>query len=191
MLRNLLGVTSRAEMDTLEAQALLLAQARFFDRLDLSHSITTSNILSMHREWLEGIYPFAGKLRTLDIGKGNIWFASTQFLESTFTRFGDEILPTYTPCTAATVEVAASAMAAVHGEFIAIHPFREGNGRVGRWIADAMALQAGLPFPHYGFEVDANAGTNRAYLAAIKLAIAKADNLALTQFFVEALRRAL
>jgi len=30
-------------------------------------------------------------------------------------------------------------------EFILIHPFREGNGRIGRLLANLMALQAGKP----------------------------------------------
>lgn len=30
-------------------------------------------------------------------------------------------------------------------EFILIHPFREGNGRIARLIVTLMALQAGLP----------------------------------------------
>lgn len=33
----------------------------------------------------------------------------------------------------------------VHPELMLIHPFREGNGRVGRFLAILMALQAGLP----------------------------------------------
>lgn len=32
-----------------------------------------------------------------------------------------------------------------HVELMLIHPFREGNGRLGRLLATLMALQAGLP----------------------------------------------
>ncbi len=37
------------------------------------------------------------------------------------------------------------ALAEVHVELMLIHPFREGNGRLGRLLATLMALQAGLP----------------------------------------------
>ena len=37
------------------------------------------------------------------------------------------------------------AISVVHVEFILIHPFREGNGRLARLIANIMALQAGYP----------------------------------------------
>jgi len=36
-------------------------------------------------------------------------------------------------------------MAKVHIEFILIHPFREGNGRLSRVLANIMALQADQP----------------------------------------------
>jgi len=41
--------------------------------------------------------------------------------------------------------VVISALSEVHVEFILIHPFREGNGRVGRILSTLMALQANLP----------------------------------------------
>jgi cell filamentation protein len=50
-------------------------------------------------------------------------------------------------CTASltAVEHLAQSLATVHVEFVLIHPFREGNGRVGRLLAVLMGLQAGLP----------------------------------------------
>jgi len=42
------------------------------------------------------------------------------------------------------------ALAEVHVEFILIHPFREGNGRVGRILSTLMALQANLPLLDFG-----------------------------------------
>lgn len=35
-------------------------------------------------------------------------------------------------------------LAEVHVEFVLIHPFREGNGRIARLLADVMAWQAGI-----------------------------------------------
>ena len=37
------------------------------------------------------------------------------------------------------------AMALCHVEFIIIHPFRDGNGRLGRLLTTVMALQASMP----------------------------------------------
>src|SRR6185503_1248102 len=36
-------------------------------------------------------------------------------------------------------------VAAIHAELLFIHPFREGNGRIARILADAMAIKYGAP----------------------------------------------
>ncbi len=54
-------------------------------------------------------------------------------------------LHTYTPCHFKTLEEVIKALAIVHTELVLIHPFREGNGRVGRMLATLMALQSELP----------------------------------------------
>ncbi len=51
----------------------------------------------------------------------------------------------YTPCLPSPSDEVAKALAEVHVELMLIHPFREGNGRLGRILATLMALQAGLP----------------------------------------------
>jgi cell filamentation protein len=43
----------------------------------------------------------------------------------------------------------AKALGIVHMELIVIHPFREGNGRVARMLANLMALQAGKDIIDY------------------------------------------
>ncbi len=55
------------------------------------------------------------------------------------------MLREYTPCASASAHTVARALAVVHGELILIHPFRDGNGRVARFLAFLMGLQAGLP----------------------------------------------
>ena len=49
------------------------------------------------------------------------------------------------PCTFKNPERVAQAIAEVHVELVLIHPFRDGNGRAARLLADLMALQAALP----------------------------------------------
>ncbi|MEA5114446.1 MAG: Fic family protein [Geobacteraceae bacterium] len=48
------------------------------------------------------------------------------------------------------IDYVAQALAEVHVELMLIHPFREGNGRIGRLLATLMALQAGLPVLDFG-----------------------------------------
>src|SRR3989338_6713853 len=58
--------------------------------------------------------------------------------------FEKNCLAKHTPCTFSK-ERLIQALAEVHIEFILIHPFREGNGRLGRVLSTLMTLQAGLP----------------------------------------------
>jgi len=55
------------------------------------------------------------------------------------------ILPLHTPCAGVSEDRLTEAIAVVHVELILIHPFREGNGRLSRLLANVMALQAGWP----------------------------------------------
>lgn len=40
-------------------------------------------------------------------------------------------------------------IAKIHGEFLFIHPFREGNGRTARLLAALMAAKAGYNLPSF------------------------------------------
>lgn len=60
-------------------------------------------------------------------------------------EFERKQLRKYTPCQFPTRDEVTHALAEVHVELMLIHPFREGNGRLGRLLATLMALQAGLP----------------------------------------------
>lgn len=64
------------------------------------------------------------------------------------------------------LEQLAITLSEVHGEFILIHPYREGNGRLGRWIASLMALQAGYPI--LGLEAEMNGPGKEEYFAAVR-----------------------
>ena len=56
-----------------------------------------------------------------------------------------EVLHQFTPCRFDSIDEVARALAVVHTELVLIHPFRDGNGRTTRLLANLMALQAGLP----------------------------------------------
>lgn len=69
------------------------------------------------------------------------------------TQFETEYLAKYTPCHFSNNDELAYALSIIHVEFIVIHPFREGNGRIGRLLATLMALQARRPLLNFG-EID-------------------------------------
>jgi cell filamentation protein len=76
------------------------------------------------------------------MSKDGFPFAAPQFIANSMRDFEVKFLKKYTPCKFTKDEDLAHALGVVHVEFIIIHPFREGNGRVARLLANLMALQA-------------------------------------------------
>lgn len=114
-------------------------------RFDRDHRFTAGDILWLHRFWLEGVFPWAGAYRSVNIGKGGFMFAAAAHVPDLMNRFEQDQLVRLTPCRFDESENVVSALAEVHVELVLIHPFREGNGRIARLLAVLMALQAELP----------------------------------------------
>ncbi len=82
-------------------------------------------------------------------------------------RFEKEMLARHTPCKPRELEEVCLSVAMVHADFLYIHPFREGNGRMARWLADIMITQAGYPLPAYRFAGTGSRGVRAEYLKRI------------------------
>lgn len=145
VLKNLLGITSKREMDRIEGREQVRALEELASLYDRDHQFTAADICRMHRLWLGRVYPWAGKYRQVNVKKGSFSFAASAQIPKLMTRFEEGPLKRHTPCRPAGVEDLAVALAEVHVELVLIHPFREGNGRVARILAVLMGLQAGLP----------------------------------------------
>ncbi len=85
-------------------------------------------------------------------------------------EFEREFLFKNTPCYKMSIEELIEALAKVHAEFILIHPFREGNGRLGRLLSTLMAAQAGLP--PLSFKIIKRA-KRKQYIAAVQASLNK------------------
>lgn len=145
VLRNLLGITSKREMDRREAAAQMQALETLLGTYDRKHRFTADDICTMHKTWLGGIYPWAGRYRQVNVSKGSFTFAACNVIPDLMASLEQGALRECTPCTATDLDTIASTLAKVHTELVLIHPFREGNGRVARMLSIIMALQAGFP----------------------------------------------
>lgn len=145
VIKNMLGIRKKSEMDRLESIALKQAEDALFRKYGARHSFIAKDICQMHKLWLGKIYPWAGQYRKVNIGKGNFLFAAATCISQLMEKFEKGQLAKYTPCNFRDKGKIIRALAEVQVEFILIHPFREGNGRIARLIATLMALQAGLP----------------------------------------------
>ena len=157
-------------MDRMEAQEHLRALAQLINIFDQNHRFTSADVRTIHRIWLERIYPWAGEYRQVNLSKGAFPFAAARHIPLLMAEFEKNFLFQLTPCHFSPIEEVVKAIAIVHTELVLIHPFREGNGRVARLLSILMALQAGLPPLDFG----ALKGPKRKeYFAAVKAGLDK------------------
>jgi len=142
ILPNLLGLSSLKEVNESEFEGFLKAEIYFTEHLNSRTKFNKAYILNIHKMSLGHLYSFAGKLRDVNLSKGGFPFAAAKFLPETMSAFDNEIL-TKLPNNYKSREELIDDIAVVHGELLFIHPFREGNGRTARLLANLMCRKAG------------------------------------------------
>ena len=152
-LPNKLGITDEEELHAAEFEGFLTAEILFTERLTPRTRFTVEYIREIHRVALERLYAFAGRFRTVNLSKGGFVFPAARFIPESMAAFEREFLlplPDRYPGQESLVRD----IARVHGELLFIHPFREGNGRTARILANLMARKQGHPglnFEHIDF----------------------------------------
>ena len=143
VLANKLGISNAEDMDDVELDLLKRLYVDLLGSVEADRRLTVADICEWHRRWLGNVYVWAGRYRTVNIGKGNFQFAASRQIPRLMDNLDREILSTHTPCAGMSEARLTEALAVVHVELILVHPFREGNGRLSRLLANVMALQAG------------------------------------------------
>lgn len=127
-LANKLNITDSAELAREEERISKKKAAELFEKgvLDELEPGTFETLAGIHKYLFSDIYDFAGKVRTVNIVKGNFRFAPVMYLQAALENINkmpqsnfDEIIEKYV-------------------EMNVAHPFREGNGRSGRIWLDLM-----------------------------------------------------
>ena len=132
VLRNKAGIQDQAALDAFEADATALRMLELVDapvqgRFDLAH------LCAIHHHVFQDVYEWAGELRTVDISRGSSRFLGTELSQLARQNWLRGMPP----------ERAVERLAHTMGEINAVHPFREGNGRVQRLFCAQLAEQAG------------------------------------------------
>ncbi|MGG0821458.1 Fic family protein [Paenibacillus turicensis] len=124
-LENKLGITDSAELARVEEKlskkkALQLFETGMLDTLEVG---TFRALSQIHNYLFEDIYDFAGKVREVNIAKGNFRFAPVMYLKAALENVSKMPQSTFEEIIEKYVEVNVA------------HPFREGNGRSARiWL---------------------------------------------------------
>jgi cell filamentation protein len=102
-------------------------------------------------------------------------------------EFEKNSLVRFTPCRFKDRIAIARALAETHVELVLIHAFRDGNGRVARFLSALMALQAGLPLLNFSSIAE---GKKQEYFAAVQAGLDK-DYAPMERLFVGIIERSL
>ncbi len=145
VLLNKLDITNPDEMDDVELYLLDEFQRKLLEDVESDQQITVADLCKWHNDWLGSVYEWAGQFRSVNMQKNGFMFASSNLIPRLMNQFEEKYLTIYTPCIGFEEQKIIEALAICHVEFIIIHPFREGNGRLSRVLATIMTLQAGLP----------------------------------------------
>ena len=127
-LENKLGIADSAELAREEERISKKKAVWLFEsgKLDTLAVGTFVALQEIHRCLFEDIYEFAGKLRTVNLAKGNFRFAPLMYLEAALANIDKMPQSTYDEIIEKYVEMNIA------------HPFREGNGRSTRIWLDQM-----------------------------------------------------
>ena len=145
VLLNKLGITDLLEMEEFEFDQLINFEVSLFEELTIDQQLTVNDLCDWHKRWLSNIYEWAGNYRTVTMSKDGFPFAAVPQLHNLMNDYEQKYLKKYLPSNELSRDELEQAMAICHVEFIIIHPFREGNGRLGRLLTTVMSLQAGMP----------------------------------------------
>ena len=111
---------------------------------------TTYGLQTIHRALFDGLYPFAGEIRKLNVSKGGFRFANSLYL---------------LPALEASEKMPESSFEEIIAKYVEMniaHPFMEGNGRATRIWLDMMLRRS------LGKVVDWRKITREAYLQAME-----------------------
>lgn len=135
MLENKLGLTNSTDLAREEERISKKKAAELFEQeiLNQYEPGKFSTLQAIHKYLFEDIYDFAGKVRDVNLAKGNFRFAPVMYLHAALNNIDkmpqsnfDQIIEKYV-------------------EMNIAHPFREGNGRSTRiWLDHILKNEIGM-----------------------------------------------
>lgn len=119
ILENKLNITNQVELAKAEEKISKQKAKQLFESGDINQTEigTFKGLAFIHQYLFDEIYPFAGKIREVNIAKGNFRFAPLMYLEQSLKHI--DAMPQHT----------FNEIIEKYVEMNIAHPFREGNGR--------------------------------------------------------------
>ena len=150
VLRNKAEITNAEELDAYEGELSTLRSIEILEnpvvgQFDLTH------LQHIHLTLFQDVYEWAGKIRTVDISRGNSRFANVRFIESAANDIFNK-LARESWLKGLDADTLSKRLAYYLSEINALHPFREGNGRVQRIFISQLSQSAGYQLDYSDLE---------------------------------------
>jgi cell filamentation protein len=159
ILLNYAGCLDREEIHRREDEGVARAMELVASYLDRTDPVALSSALvqQVHAELMGTVYPFAGQWRTVSLHKGDgptKWPLPPGGIEPVMSVLEREVF-SRSPFVSDEDTKVFDFVSEVMGELIAIHPFREGNGRTAFIVGNLVLMQNDLlPLDVYDRQAD-------------------------------------
>lgn len=129
VLKNKLGITNKEELKEQETEITLRKLIELYEK-PIEGKFDKEHFCKIHKYLFGDIYDFAGSYRTVYMSKGNSYFSGVDDIDWKLDYVLKEMNQNITNVN--TKYEYALFLAGYYTDLIAIHPFREGNGRATR-----------------------------------------------------------
>ena len=141
VLRNIPDIRDAAALKAYEYERSNL-RAREIREQPLPERFDLAHLKTLHQQLFRDVYEWSGKTREIDIAKGGSMFALPQFIESEAKRLSADLARENNLRNLDKAQFV-ERLAQHYGDWNALHPFREGNGRATREFLGQIARGAG------------------------------------------------
>lgn len=146
VLINKLGIRNQRELINAEVELTYL-RLKEMEEKPVKGKYDFKHLKNIHKYIFQDIYTWAGKVRTVEIGKGNM-FCTTLYIDeyarSVFEKYHKQCYNAKN-----NFNKFIKVLAENYGDLNALHPFREGNGRAQREFARLICMDCGYKFTLY------------------------------------------
>ena len=150
VLRNKAEITTAEDLDAYEGELSTLRSIEILEN-PIAGQFDLAHLQRIHLALFQDVYDWAGKIRTVDISRGNSRFANARFIESAANDIFNK-LARENWLRGLDADTLSKRLAHYLSEINALHPFREGNGRVQRIFISQLSQSAGYQLDYSDLE---------------------------------------
>jgi len=150
VLRNKAEITNAEDLDAYEGELSTLRSIEILEN-PVAGQFNLAHLQRIHLALFQDIYDWAGEIRTVDISRGNSRFANVRFIEAAANDIFNK-LARENWLKGLDADALSKRLAHYLSEINALHPFREGNGRVQRIFISQLSQSAGYQLDYSDLE---------------------------------------